>query len=80
MIVVLNKKFYAKIYFNQIQGVLLLNGRLLKQKSTKIDLFNKFLDTLSISVNIRTEKRTNKIITNKLLLSISSAINRIVKK
>ena len=80
MIVVLNKKFYAKIYFNQIQGVLLLNGRLLKQKSTKIDLFNKFLDTLSISVNIRTEKRANKIITNKLLLSISSAINRIVKK
>ena len=80
MIVVLNKKFYAKIYFNQIQGVLLLNGRLLKQKSTRIDLFNKFLDTLSISVNIRTEKRTNKIITNKLLLSISSAINRIVKK
>ena len=80
MIVVLNKKFYAKIYFNQIQGVLLLNGRLLKQKSTKIDLFNKFLDTLSISVNIRTEKRTNKIITNKLLMSISSAINRIVKK
>ena len=80
MIVVLNKKFYAKIYFNQIQGVLLLNGRLLKQKSTKIDLFNKFLDTLSISVNITTEKRTNKIITNKLLLSISSAINRIVKK
>ena len=80
MIVLLNKKFYAQIYFNQIQGVLLLNGRLLKQKSTKIDLFNKFLDTLSISVNIRTEKRTNKIITNKLLLSISSAINRIVKK
>lgn len=80
MIVVLNKKFYAKIYFNQIQGVLLLNGRLLKQKSTKIDLFNKFLDALSISVNIRTVKRANKTITNKLLLSISSAINRIVKK
>ena len=40
MIVVLNKKFYAKIYFNQIQGVLLLNGRLLKQKSTKIEIFN----------------------------------------
>ena len=80
MIVVLNKKFCAKIYFNQIQGVLLLNGRLLKQKSTRIDLFNKFLDALSISVNIKTDRRTNKIITNKLLLSISSAINRIVKK
>jgi hypothetical protein len=80
MIVVLNKKFYAKIYFNQIQGALLLNGRLLKQKSMKIQLFNKFLDTFSISVNIKTDKRANKIITNKLLLRISSAINRIVKK
>jgi hypothetical protein len=80
MIVVLNKKFYAKIYFNQIQGTLLLNGRLLKQKSMKIQLFNKFLDTFSISVNIKTDKRANKIITNKLLLRISSAINRIVKK
>jgi hypothetical protein len=46
----------------------------------KIQLFNKFLDTLSISVNIKTDKRANKIITNKLLLRISSAINRIVKK
>ena len=80
MIVLLNKKYYAQIYFNQIQGVLLLNGRLLKQKSTRINLFNKFLDALSISVNIKTDRRTNKIITNKLLLSISSAINRIVKK
>ena len=80
MNVLLNKKFYAQIYFNQIKGVLLLNGRLLKQKSTRIDLFNKFLDALSISVNIKTDRRTNKIITNKLLLNLSSAINRIVKK
>ena len=80
MNVLLNKKFYAQIYFNQIQGVLLLNGRLLKQKSTRIELFNKFLDALSISVNIKTDRRTNKIITNKLLLNLSSAINRIVKK
>lgn len=80
MIVLLNKKFYAKIYFNQIHGTLLLNGRLLKQKSLNIDIFNKFLDSLSISVNIKTDNRTNKIITNKLLFSISSAINKIVKK
>ena len=81
MIVKINKKFYAKIYFNQLQGNLLLNGRLLKTKSITFKIFINFLNSLSISVNI-ISNRKNKVkkISNKLLLKISNKINKKAKK
>jgi len=90
MIIKINEKFYARIYFGQIQGSLLLNGRLIEPKSTKIKVLINFLDSLSISINIlpnklnQKRKQKNKInkitINNKLLLKISFIIKKIIKK
>lgn len=86
MLIKINKKFYVKIYFHQIQCSLLFNGRLLKSNSTKIKIFINFLNCLSISVNIienkdnkKGNKRKRKIISNKLLLKVSIIINKIIK-
>lgn len=86
MLIKINKKFYVKIYFHQIQCSLLFNGRLLKSNSTKIKIFINFLNCLSISVNVvenkdnkKGNKRKRKIISNKLLLKVSIIINKIIK-
>ena len=87
MLIKINKKFYIRIYLGQIQGVLLLNGRLIKPKSTKIQIFINLLNSLSISINIIPNKENNKrlknnkiIIKDQLLLKISKIINKIIKK
>ena len=89
MLIKINKKFYARIYFNQIQGSLLINGRLVKEKSPYIKIFNNLLNSLSISVNIVYNKENNNkikikknnkiIITKKILLKISKIIKNILK-
>ena len=86
MFIKINKKFYVKIYFHQIQCSLLFNGRLLKSNSTKIKIFINFLNCLSVSVNIienkdkkKRNKRKRRIISNKLLLKISIKINKIIR-
>ena len=89
MLIRINKKFVARIYFNQIYGTLFLNGRIIKAKSTNIKIFNNFLNSLSISVNILYNKENNNkikrkknnkiIITKKILLKISKIINNILK-
>ena len=89
MLIKINKKFYARIYFNQIQGSLYTNGRLIKEKSTNIKIFNNLLNSLSISVNIIYNKENNNklknkknnkiIITKKILLKLSKIIKNILK-
>ena len=77
MNVKLKKNVSAKIYFNQIQGCLLLNGRLIKANSINLHIFINLLKSLSISVNIITNKKRYKIVTSKLLLEISKKIKEI---
>ena len=78
----IQKNVKALIYMNQISGCLLLNGRTIKSKSKKIKIINNLLDSLSISVNILSNKRRKGkiIITNKLLLKISHKILNLKKK
>lgn len=77
MNVKLKKNVSAKIYFNQIQGSLLLNGRLIKANSINLHIFINLLKSLSVSVNIIANKDRDKIITSKLLLEISKKIREI---
>ena len=72
----IKKNVFAKIYFNQVKGCLLLNGRSIKSRSIQINIINNLLNSLSISVNILLNKPRNKniIITSKLLLEISEII------
>ena len=88
MLIKINKKYYIKLYFNQINSSLLLNGRLVHLQSTKFKIFVNFLNCLSLSVNIIVNKnnknrirnnKTRKIITSKLLLKISIIIKQIIK-
>ena len=82
----LNKKYNARIYFNQIQGSLLIKGRSIKPKTRKLKMFNNFLNSLSISINILPNNENNRvkitkiIFTEKLLLRISSKINLILRQ
>ena len=78
----IQKNVKALIYMNQISGCLLLNGRSIKSNSIKIKIINNLLNSLSISVNILSNKtRKGKIIiTNKLLLKISHKILNLKKK
>jgi len=76
----IKKNVSAKIYLNQIKGCLLLNGREIKTNSLKFEIFNNLLNSLSISVNIISDRnRKNFIITSKLLLEISKKIKEICK-
>ena len=77
MNVKLKKNISAKIYFNQIQGCLLLNGRLIKANSINLHIFINLLKSLSVSVNIIVNKKKEKIITSKLLLEISKKITEL---
>ena len=77
MNVKLKKNISAKIYFNQIQGCLLLNGRLIKANSINLHIFINLLKSLSVSVNIIVNKKREKIITSKLLLEISKKITEL---
>jgi hypothetical protein len=72
----IQKNDSAKIYLNQINGCLLLNGRKINSKSLELKVINNLLDSLSISVNIlkNKERKGNIKITNKLLLEISKKI------
>ena len=84
MLVQINKKLYAKIYFKQIDGSLLLNGRKQEPKTIKLKTFINFLKSLSISINIiynqdnneRIKNIKNKkiIFTDKLLFKLSNII------
>ena len=82
----INKKYSAKLYFNQIQGSLLINGKQITPKTIKLQIFNNFLNSLSISINIIFTKENNRkkikkiIFTEKLLLKISTKINKILKQ
>jgi len=72
----------AKIYLNQINGCLLLNGRIINSKSLELKIVNNLLNSLSISVNLlkKKERKGNIKITNKLLLEISKKILKLKKK
>ena len=77
----LKNNIYAKLYLNQIIGRLLLNGRPIQSESIRLHIMNNFLNSLSISVNIITDKRRKTfIMTNKLFLEISKRINEIIGK
>ena len=75
------KNVTIKVYLNQINGCLFLNGRLIKKKSNKLLIFNNLLNSLEVSVNILSNKKgkRNIILTNKLLLGISKKILKIKK-
>ena len=75
------KNVSIKVYLNQINGCLFLNGRLIKKKSNKLLIFNNLLNSLEVSVNILSNKKgkRNIILTNKLLLGISKKILKIKK-
>ena len=77
----IQKNVSAKIYLNQINGCLLLNGRKINSKSLELKVINNLLDSLSISVNIlkNKERKGNIKITNKLLLEISKKILKLKK-
>lgn len=78
----IQKNVSAKIYLNQINGCLLLNGRIINSKSLELKIVNNLLDSLSISVNLlkKKERKGNIKITNKLLLEISKKILKLKKK
>ena len=75
------KNVSIKVYLNQINGCLFLNGKLIKKKSNKLLIFNNLLNSLEVSVNILSNKKgkRNIILTNKLLLEISKKILKIKK-
>ena len=75
----IQKNVSAKIYLNQINGCLLLNGRKINSKSLELKVINNLLDSLSISVNILKNKERKGNIKNKLLLEISKKIMKIKK-
>lgn len=77
----IQKNVSAKIYLNQINGCLLLNGRKINSKSLELKVINNLLDSSSISVNIlkNKERKGNIKITNKLLLEISKKILKLKK-
>ena len=77
----IQKNVSAKIYLNQINGCLLLNGRKINSKSLELKVINNLLNSLSISVNIlkNKERKGNIKITNKLLLEISKKILKLKK-
>ena len=77
----IQKNVSAKIYLNQINGCLLLNGRKINSKSLELKVINNLLDSLSISVNIlkNKERKGNITVTNKLLLEISKKILKLKK-
>ena len=89
MLIKINKKIYSRIYFEQIQGALFINGRIIKANSRKLKIFNNFLKSLSISVNLisniennkrtKDKKKNQMIISGKLLLRISTIINKLLK-
>ena len=77
-----NKNISGKIYFDQINGCLLINGRQIKSNSINLNIINNLLNSLSIIVNIldnKGERKRRNIITDKLLLEISKKINEICK-
>ena len=78
----IQKNVSAKIYLNQINGCLLLNGRIINSKSLELKIVNNLLNSLSISVNLlkKKERKGNVKITNKLLLEISKKILKLKKK
>ena len=78
----IQKNVSAKIYLNQINGCLLLNGRIINSKSLELKIVNNLLNSLSISVNIlkNKERKGNIKVTNKLLLEISKKILKLKKK
>ena len=78
----IQKNASAKIYLNQINGCLLLNGRIINSKSLELKIVNNLLNSLSISVNLlkKKERKGNIKITNKLLLEISKKILKLKKK
>ena len=78
----IQKNVSAKIYLNQINGCLLLNGRIINSKSLELKIVNNLLNSLSISVNLlkKKERKGNIKITNKLLLEISKRILKLKKK
>ena len=75
------KNVTIKVYLNQINGCLFLNGRLIKKKSNKLLIFNNLLNSLEVSVNILSNKKgkRNIILTNKLFLEISKKILKVKK-
>ena len=75
------KNVSIKVYLNQINGCLFLNGRLIKKKSNKLLIFNNLLNSLEVSVNILSNKKgkRNIILTNKLFLEISKKILKVKK-
>ena len=77
-----SKNISGKIYFDQINGCLLINGRQIKSNSINLNIINNLLNSLSIIVNIldnKGERKRRNIITDKLLLEISKKINEICK-
>ena len=77
----LRKDISAKIYFNQLKGCLLLNGRLIKPKTINQRIIINLLNSLSVSINILVNKRKKRnIITNKLFLELSRIISKIIEK
>jgi hypothetical protein len=78
----IQKNVSAKIYLNQINGCLLLNGRIINSKSLELKIVNNLLNSLSISINLlkKKERKGNIKITNKLLLEISKKILKLKKK
>ena len=78
----IQKNVSAKIYLNQINGCLLLNGRIINSKSLELKIVNNLLNSLSISFNLlkKKERKGNIKITNKLLLEISKKILKLKKK
>jgi hypothetical protein len=83
MIINLNKKYYIRIYSNQLNGSLLLNGKNISSESSYVKMFINFLESLSLSINIIfREKRgvRHKSLSQRLLLQISSIINNRFKK
>ena len=78
----IQKNVSAKIYLNQINGCLLLNGRIINSKSLELKIVNNLLNSLSIYVNLlkKKERKGNIKITNKLLLEISKKILKLKKK
>ncbi len=78
-----SKSISGKIYFDQINGCLLINGRQIKSNSINLNIINNLLNSLSIIVNIldnKGERKRRNIITDKLLLEISKKILKLKKK
>ena len=75
----IRKNASAIIYFGQVKGCLLINGRIIKPKTINHKIIINLLNSLSITINILIKKRKKRnILTNRLFLELSKKINKLM--